>query len=108
VWRTGDLWPYVLAVLAVYIYVTPWFLYWYLVGPLALIAVLPPSRFTLPGLTFSGTALISLAYPPAIGAEVAQTLLRYGPPAAVFVRTRRASGWVRFAPAVDSALDGDR
>src|SRR5262249_19781692 len=46
-----DVWTGTLAVLAAYVLVTPWYLPWYLVAPLALVAVLPRNRLTVPLLT---------------------------------------------------------
>jgi hypothetical protein len=79
-----DLWYGTLVVLSVYILLTPWFLYWYLVAPLALAAVLPRNRLTVPLLTFSGTTLITVAFPPWLVGNLVQTMLRYGPPLAAY------------------------
>lgn len=82
------LWWGALVVLTTYVLATPWFFYWYLLGPLALVAVLPRNRLTYPILTFSATSLIavSLPWPPAL--SIVQAALRYGPPFAVFALQR--------------------
>jgi hypothetical protein len=95
--RTEDEpWSGALVVLTVYMLVTPWFLYWYTLAPLALVAVLPRNRLTHPILTFSGTSLISFYLPWAPALWILQSLMRYGPPVAVFVlegrRERVAAG----------------
>lgn len=82
---TQSLWFAVLAVLTVYLLLSPWFLYWYILGPLALAVVLPRSRLTDPVLTFSGTALVSVYLSPIRMLLVVQSLLRYVPPILVFV-----------------------
>ncbi len=79
-----SLWFGVLGVLTVYLVVSPWFLYWYILGPLALLAVLPHNRLTYPILIFSGTALISLYLTPIRLLLTVQSLARYGPPILVF------------------------
>jgi hypothetical protein len=78
------LWYAVLGVLTIYMLVSPWFLYWYILGPLALVAVLPRNRLTAPILVFSGTALISLFLSPIRLLLTVQSLARYGPPTLVF------------------------
>jgi Glycosyltransferase family 87 len=86
-----SLWYAVLGVLTVYMLVSPWFLYWYILGPLALVAVLPRNRLTAPILVFSGTSLISLFLSPIRLLLTVQSLARYGPPALVFaIRGRLA------------------
>jgi hypothetical protein len=76
----GTLWPAVVAVLVAYALLTPWFLYWYIVGPLVLVAALPPTRLTVPLLVFSATSLITAWFEPISAAWWVQTTLRYGPP----------------------------
>jgi Glycosyltransferase family 87 len=88
-----SLWFGVLAVLGAYLLLSPWFLYWYILGPLALAAVLPRNRLTYPILIFSGTALISLFLSPIQLLLSVQTLARYAPPILAFgllVSLRRA------------------
>jgi glycosyl transferase family 87 len=79
-----SLWFAVLAVLTAYMLLSPWFLYWYILGPLALVAALPRNRLTYPVLVFSGTALISLYLSPIRLLLTVQSLVRYGPPLLVF------------------------
>jgi hypothetical protein len=94
VWREGDLWACVLAVLCLYLLVTPWFLYWYLLTPIVLVAVMPRNRLTDPVLVFSGTGMFTAAFPPWLFGNVTQALLRYAVPVAVYVRepARRRHG----------------
>jgi hypothetical protein len=79
-----DLWYCTLFVLSMFVLLTPWFLYWYLVAPLALAAVLPRNRLTVPLLAFSGTALVTVSFAPWLASNVVQTTLRYTPPLAVY------------------------
>jgi hypothetical protein len=79
-----DVWYGTLVVLSLYVLVTPWYLYWYLVAPMALAAALPRNRFTIPLLVFSGTTLITARFPPWLLGEVVQADLRYGPPIATY------------------------
>lgn len=92
-----SLWYGVLGVMTVYLLVSPWFLYWYILGPLALVAVLPRNRLTYPVVIFSGTALISLFLSPIHLLLIVQSLARYAPPIIVFAvlgwRWRRSAGW---------------
>lgn len=78
------LWRAAVAVLVAYVLLTPWFLYWYIIGPLCLVAVLPLGRLTVPLLVFSGTSLITAWFEPISAAWVVQTTLRYGPPFLVY------------------------
>lgn len=87
----NDLWYATAAVMLVYSLVTPWFLYWYILAPLTILAVLPRNRLTFPVLTFSGTALFTLSFPPWFAGKAAQAVVRYGPPAVVFFRHRSSS-----------------
>ena len=83
VYRTRDedsLWFNLLLVLGAYMYLTPWFLYWYIVAPLALVAALPRNRLTYPVLLFSGSSFIVLRYHPLLLNWTVQTALRYGLP----------------------------
>lgn len=75
-----DIWYGTLVVMSIYVLLTPWYLYWYLVAPLALVAALPRNRFTIPVLAFTGTGLITAQFPPWLLGQVTQTALRYGPP----------------------------
>jgi hypothetical protein len=88
-------WRATLLVLAAYFYFSPWFLYWYLVGPLALVSALPRNDLTDPVLTFSATSLITIGFKPGLVARTVQTVVRYVPPVAVYVRKRRAPAVTR-------------
>jgi hypothetical protein len=84
----GSLWYGVLFVVLAYLFVTPWFFYWYIVAPLALVAALPRNRLTTPVLVFSGSSLIVLHFHPVLLNWTVQTALRYGLPLIPFVRSR--------------------
>jgi hypothetical protein len=95
------MWRGALVVLTAYVVLTPWFLYWYLLTPLVLVALLPRNRLTYPLLTFSATSLVMvfLPWPPAFW--ILESLLRYGPPFAVYVLQRwPASAVGHSAPSV--------
>ncbi len=85
----GDPWPTAAAAFIAYVAVTPWFLYWHLVGPLVLAAVAASSPGRAAAYTFSGTAMITASFGATWWGRVVQTLLRYGPPALVFTTLRR-------------------
>jgi hypothetical protein len=85
-----SLWYGVLFVLAAYLFLTPWFFYWYLVAPVALAAALPRNRLTVPTLVFSGSSLLVFRFHPVLVDWTVQTLARYGIPWAVFRRDRAA------------------
>jgi hypothetical protein len=85
-----SLWFAVLASLTAYMLLSPWFLYWYILGPLALVAALPRNRLTYPVLLFSGTALISLYLTPIQLLLTVQSLVRYAPPVLLFA----LMGWL--------------
>jgi hypothetical protein len=92
--RTRDeasMWYGVVFVLLAYLFVTPWFFYWYIVAPLALVAALPRSRLTTPVLVFSGSSLIVLHFHPVLLNWTVQTALRYGLPLVPFLRSRARS-----------------
>jgi hypothetical protein len=78
------MWFGVLFVVAAYLYLTPWFFYWYIVAPVALVAALPRNRLTDPSLVFAGSSLITLRFHPVLVNWTVQTLARYGLPVAVF------------------------
>lgn len=88
------LWWGALVVLTAYVLATPWFFYWYLLGPLALVAVLPRNRLTYPILTFSATSLITMPFDWLPAPSIVQVIVRYGPPLAVFA-------WQRFGHVVE-------
>src|SRR5262249_51888959 len=83
-----QLWYMTLVVLVAYLYLTPWYLYWYAITPLVLVAALPQNRLTAPVLTFTGSSLVSLPRAYRLGNGSAQTVFRYAPPIAVFARWR--------------------
>src|SRR5439155_349220 len=70
------LWRYTIVVLVAYLFLTPWFLYWYMLAPLTMVAVLPLSEFTYPILLFSGTSLFSIGTPFHLKNLLPQTLVR--------------------------------
>ncbi|MGH2686681.1 MAG: hypothetical protein ACRDJP_14545, partial [Actinomycetota bacterium] len=85
--RDPDPWPAGCALLAAYVLLSPWYLPWHLLGPLALAAVVGTADPVARGiLTFSGTSLIVAGGSSVFGGRLAgpglvlQTLLRYGPP----------------------------
>jgi hypothetical protein len=80
------LWHYTMVVFVAYLYLTPWFLYWYMLAPLAMVAVLPSNAFTYPMLVFSGTSLFSIGTPRHLKNLLPQTVIRYAPPAFVYSR----------------------
>jgi Glycosyltransferase family 87 len=82
-------WWATLVVLTAYLYLTPWYLYWYLISALALVAVLPINRLTYPVVTFSASSLATVWFRPQAVGQIAQGLLRYLPPVAVFVARRQ-------------------
>ena len=88
----NTLWTSALVVLAAYLFLTPWFMYWYIIGALALVAALPRNRLTDPILVFSGTSMIATWWFPFIEEvpgtlqRVLQAALRYAPPVLVFRR----------------------
>ena len=79
-----DVWFGTLAVLTLYVLVTPWYLFWYLVAPIALVAALRHNRLTAPVLTFSGTTFVVIRFPPWLAGMAVQALARYVPPLAVY------------------------
>lgn len=87
-----DLWYTTIVVFAAYLCLTPWFLSWYALGALALVAVLPTNAMTLPMLVFSGSSLGVLGNVNRVNAWVKTTLLRYAPPVVAYVVARRRTG----------------
>ncbi len=79
-----DVWFGTLAVLTLYVLVTPWYLFWYLVAPIAMVAAVRHNRLTAPVLTFSGTTFVVIQFPPWLAGMAVQALARYVPPLAVF------------------------
>jgi hypothetical protein len=86
-----QLWYLTLVVLAAYLYLTPWYLYWYAITPLVLVAVLPTNRLTAPVLTLTGSSLVSIPRADRLVLWFLQTVLRYAPPIAVFARWRESA-----------------
>jgi hypothetical protein len=82
-------WWATLVFLTVYLFVTPWFMYWYLIAPLALVAILPINPLTYPLVTFSATSLVAVWFRPRLLGNIVQTGLRYVPPVVVLTRKRR-------------------
>jgi hypothetical protein len=97
-----DLWHHVLVVLAVYCLFTPWFFYWYLVAPVALVALLPEDELAAPLLTASGTLLFTAAFKPWLLGQAVEVILRYTPPVVVYALGLQAGP--RLKPAGDGSL----
>jgi uncharacterized membrane protein len=97
-----DLWHHVLVVLAVYCLFTPWFFYWYLVAPLALVALLPDDELAAPILTASGSLLFTAAFKPWLLGQAVEVIVRYTPPVVVYALGLQA--WPRAKPQGDGAL----
>lgn len=97
-----QLWYLTLVVLAAYLYLTPWYFYWYAITPLVLIAVLPTNPLTAPLLTFSGSSLVSIPMGRQLALLITQGVLRYAPPVGVFFR------WRKRAPAVHERPESPR
>jgi Glycosyltransferase family 87 len=87
-----DPWPAAAAAFATYVLVTPWFLYWHLVGAvfLAVLAASPPLRAGT--VAFSGTAMLTASFGSTWWGRVVQTSVRYGIPGAAFTLARQAGG----------------
>jgi hypothetical protein len=85
-----DLWHDILVVLAAYCLFTPWFFYWYLVAPLAIVAVLPDDGLAAPILTASGTLLFTTAFWPWLLGQAVEVTVRYAPPVLVYALGLRA------------------
>src|SRR5204863_5135539 len=78
-----------LVLLTAYLYLTPWFMYWYAIAALALVAVLPINRLTYPLVTLSATSVAAIWFRPRLLGNVTQTIVRYLPPVLVFARMPR-------------------
>src|SRR5439155_24101900 len=83
-WEKRALWPVLVGALFAYLVITPWFLPWYVIAPLALVAVLPRNRLTLPLIVFAATSLAVLWDPVSTSDWVFVSLVHYVPPAAVY------------------------
>jgi glycosyl transferase family 87 len=79
------MWYGAVAVLTAYVVLTPWFLYWYLLAPLVLVAMLPRNRLTYPLLAFSATSMLMVFIPLQPVFWIVESILRYGPPLAVYL-----------------------
>jgi Glycosyltransferase family 87 len=86
----SDPWPAATAAFVAYLVVTPWFLYWHLVGALVLSVLAASQRLRAGVFAFSGTAMLTASFGSTWWGRVVQTSLRYGIPAAAFIRARRA------------------
>jgi hypothetical protein len=88
----ADPWPAAAAAFLAYVAVTPWFLYWHFVGPLALALIAGSPAISATGLTFSGTAMLTASFGGTWWGRLLQTILRYGAPAAAGVRVATRQG----------------
>ncbi|MGH2765131.1 MAG: hypothetical protein ACRDKA_04350 [Actinomycetota bacterium] len=82
-----DPWPAATAAFAAYLAVTPWFLPWHLVGLLALATVAGSPPLRAAAFVFSGTAPLTAGFGGTWWGRAVQTVLRYAPPSAAWVRT---------------------
>lgn len=87
-----DPWPAAAGAFLAYVAVTPWFLYWHLMGPLALAAVAGSPAVRAAGFAFSGTAMLTASFGAAPWGRAVQASLRYGIPAVAAVRAARPPG----------------
>ncbi|MGH2663414.1 MAG: hypothetical protein ACRDH8_11545 [Actinomycetota bacterium] len=87
-----DPWPAATMGFVAYIAVTPWFLYWHLVGALVLTAVAGSVPLRAATYTFSGTAMLTASFGATWWGRAVQTTLRYGLPAAALTFVRRREG----------------
>lgn len=88
VWTRRDVWQAVVAVLVAYVVLTPWFLPWYTIAPLALVVALRRSRLSVPFLVFVGTSLAVLWTPARTIDWVWVSVIHYGPPVATYAWQR--------------------
>lgn len=84
-----DPWPTAAAAFLAYLVVTPWFLYWHLVGPLALAILAGSPAIRAAALTFSGTAMLTASFGGNAAGRLLQTSLRYGIPVMAAVTAAR-------------------
>jgi hypothetical protein len=84
-----DPWPAATAAFVAYVAVTPWFLYWHLVGPLALAIVAGSPAIRAATLTFGGTAMLTASLGGSSWGRFLQACLRYGPPVVAGVTAAR-------------------
>ena len=83
-WRAAAL------LFAAYVLLTPWYLYWHLIGLIALASLVTDDRLTRGVGLFGATSVLTFTGGPAIGL-LAQTIVRYGPP----ILAAGLPGWVR-------------
>jgi hypothetical protein len=82
-------WYSTLVVLVAYCYLTPWYLYWYAIAPLTLVAALPRNRLTYPVLLLTGASLVKVGHSNRLLNMTGQAALRYLPPGTSYVLGRR-------------------
>jgi hypothetical protein len=87
-----ELWYATLVVCAAYLYLTPWFLSWYGIGALALVAVLPSNPLSLPVIAFSATSMAAPWTLKRPAEWLGTSLIRYVPPVAILLRGRLRPG----------------
>jgi alpha-1,6-mannosyltransferase len=87
-----DPWPAAAAAFLAYIVVTPWFLYWHLIGPLVLAALAGTSVVRAAAFTLSGTVMLTASFGSTSWGRFVQTALRYAPPAVAGLRAGKRSG----------------
>ena len=83
-----DPWPAAMALMAVYLLVTPWFLPWHAIGALALVCAIPESSLAGSGRVFSASCLASVGGPGLVR-PLATSVARYGPPAISYLQRSR-------------------
>jgi hypothetical protein len=88
---SDDPWPAAAAAFLAYVLVTPWFLYWHLVGPLALAAIAGTQAVRNAAFTLSGTLMLTASFGGSPWGRVVQTTLRYAPPGIVGLTAARRS-----------------
>ena len=84
-----DPWPTAAAAFLAYVLVTPWFLYWHLIGPLGLAVLAASPGVRGATLAFSGTSMLTASFGGAPLGRAVQALVRYGPPLGMVVRAAR-------------------
>jgi Glycosyltransferase family 87 len=100
--RDGNVWRAAGVVMAAYVLVTPWYLYWHLIGPLALAVIAADRTLVLGTLTFSATSLVVAGGSTFLQGAAAdlglafQTIVRYGPPVVVAWRVGSRDAPVRW------------
>ncbi len=82
-------WPAAMALMAVYLLVTPWFLPWHAIGALALVCAIPESSLAGSGRIFSASCLASVGGPGLVR-PLATSVARYGPPTISYLHRSRS------------------